>query len=126
MRGVQLADKDQAIIPDNISPSQTIKIDGELNEDTWMLPPLEKEFKTITPGYGDPLPYETTVWAAYDRKNLYFAFKCFDAEPHKIKTSITQRDNISWDDHVAILLDQFHEVRCCPLCIVDGGTAFER
>jgi hypothetical protein len=105
VRGVQLADKDQAIIPDHISASQSIKIDGELNENAWKLPPLEKEFKTISPGYGDPMPYETTVWAAYDRKNLYFAFKCFDAEPHKIKTSITQRDNISWDDHVCILLD---------------------
>jgi hypothetical protein len=105
VRGVQLADKDQAIIPDHLSPSQSIKIDGELNEDAWKLPPLEKEFKTISPGYGSPIPYETAVWAAYDRKNLYFAFKCFDAEPHKIKTSITQRDNISWDDHVCILLD---------------------
>ena len=105
VQGVQLVDRDQAIIPDNISPSQSIKIDGELNEDVWKLPPLEKEFKTISPGYGDTMPYETKVWAAYDRKNLYFAFKCIDPEPHKIKTSITQRDNISWDDHVGILLD---------------------
>jgi hypothetical protein len=105
VQGVQLGDRDQVIIPDNISPSQSIKIDGELNEVVWKLPPLEKEFKTISPGYGDTMPYETKVWAAYDRKNLYFAFKCFDIEPHKIKTSITQRDNISWDDHVGILLD---------------------
>ena len=105
VRGVQLRDKDQAIIPDSISPSQFIKIDGELDEDVWKLPPLEKGFKTIKPGYGDPMPYETKVWAAYNRKNLYFAFKCIDGEPHKIKTSITQRDNISQDDHVGILLD---------------------
>ena len=105
LRGVQLGDRDQAIIPDNISSSQSIKIDGQLNEDIWKLPPLEKEFKTISPGYGYPMPYETKVWAAYNSKNLYFAFKCIDSEPHKIKTSITQRDNISWDDHVGILLD---------------------
>ena len=48
VRGVQLRDKDQAIIPDNISASQSIKINGELNEDAWKLPALEKEFKTIS------------------------------------------------------------------------------
>lgn len=49
--------------------------------------------------------YLPLLRAAYDKKNLYFAFECFDTEPHKIKTSIAQRDNISRDDQVGILLD---------------------
>lgn len=42
---------------------------------------------------------------AYDDENLYFAFRCHDSEPDKIKTSITQRDNIFADDWVGISLD---------------------
>ncbi|MCK5644929.1 MAG: carbohydrate binding family 9 domain-containing protein, partial [Gammaproteobacteria bacterium] len=45
------------------------------------------------------------IWTAYDGKNSYFAFKCFDTEPEKIKTSITRRDNIFADDWVGISLD---------------------
>ncbi|UCH98517.1 MAG: hypothetical protein JSV88_17170 [Candidatus Aminicenantes bacterium] len=105
LQAVRLEEKDNIIIPNNLSPPHSIKIDGELEEEVWKLPPINKEFKTIAPNYGDPMTQETKVWAAYDRRNIYFAFKCFDTEPHKIKTSITQRDNISRDDHVGILLD---------------------
>ena len=48
---------------------------------------------------------KTEVWAAYDSRNLYFAFRCTDPEPGKIKTSVTQRDNIFNDDWVGISLD---------------------
>ncbi len=105
LRGVELSEKDKIIIPDKVSHYHPIKIDGELDEAAWKLPAINKEFKTVSPNYGDPLTQETRVWAAYDKRNLYFAFKCFDTEPHKIKTSIAQRDNISRDDQVGILLD---------------------
>jgi hypothetical protein len=105
LRAVELLEGDSIIIPDKVSPSHPIKIDGELNEEAWKLPPINKKFKSIYPNYGDPLTQETLVWASYDKKNLFFAFKCFDAEPNKIKTSIAQRDSISNDDRVGILLD---------------------
>lgn len=91
-----------------IVPEKTpgpITIDGELAEDVWKTPPLKKVFKTFHPNYGDIFPQDTEIWTAYDGTNLYFAFKCYDAEPDKIKTSIAQRDNIGKDDYVAIFLD---------------------
>ncbi|MCP5106308.1 MAG: carbohydrate binding family 9 domain-containing protein, partial [bacterium] len=103
LQAVELQEGDGVIIPDKVS--QPVKIDGVLDEDVWKRPPINKEFKTVSPNYGDPLGQETKVWAAYDKKNLYFAFKCSDSEPHKIKTSIARRDNISRDDQVGILLD---------------------
>jgi hypothetical protein len=103
LQAVELAEGDKVILPDKTSDS--IKIDGELNEAPWKLPAINKEFKTTFPHYGDPLGQETKVWAAYDKRNLYFAFKCLDTEPHKIKTSIARRDNISRDDLVGIILD---------------------
>lgn len=103
LQAVELLAEDRVIIPDKAA--QPVKIDGELEEAVWQCQPINKEFITISPNYGDPLGQETKVWAAYDKRNLYFAFKCFDTEPHKIKTSIAQRDNISMDDQVGILLD---------------------
>ncbi len=100
---VELEKNDNVIIPDMTTGKVTV--DGELTEAVWKLPAIVKEFKTVSPTYGEPLGRETRVWAAYDKKNLYFAFKCFDPEPQKIKTSISRRDNISMDDYVGIQLD---------------------
>ena len=81
------------------------KIDGVLNDGVWENPPLEKDFITYNPLYGEVFPEKTLIWIAYDSENLYFAFKCYDSEPHKIKTSITKRDNIFDDDWVGLSLD---------------------
>lgn len=100
---VVLQQDGELIIPDKAGGK--ITIDGSLDEAVWQLPPIKKVFKTMNPNYGDPLTQATWVWTAYDRENLYFAFKSFDTEPDKIKTSIAQRDNIARDDFVGILLD---------------------
>src|SRR5688572_25727919 len=42
---------------------------------------------------------------AYDDEAIYFAFRCQDAEPQRIRTTITRRDNAWNDDWVAISLD---------------------
>ncbi len=94
-----------------LTPLQTpkpITIDGSLTEAAWKNPPINRPFKTFSPNYGDPATEKTQVWAAYDTKNLYFAFKCFDSQPHKIKTSIAQRDKITRDDYVGLYLDAAH------------------
>ncbi len=81
------------------------KIDGILDDEIWKNSPLEKDFITYNPLYGEILPQKTQVWIAYDSKNLYFAFMCYDTEPQKIKTSITKRDNTFFDDWVGLSLD---------------------
>jgi len=81
------------------------KIDGRLDDEIWQNLPLRENFITYNPAYGEVLPKKTEVWMAYDKKNLYFAFKCYDSEPEKIKTSITRRDGMFSDDWVGISLD---------------------
>ena len=51
------------------------------------------------------MPQQTTVWVGYDKDALYFAFRCDDPEPSRIKTSVTRRDNIWSDDWVGLSLD---------------------
>jgi hypothetical protein len=81
-------------------------LDGILDEALWKSAPIiVEDFITLTPAYGEIMPKKTYVWIAYDSENLYAAFKCFDNEPDKIKTSTTKRDNIWTDDIVGFILD---------------------
>lgn len=84
-------------------------IDGKLDDAVWQQAPTVTGFKTFTPDYGIDMPDQTVVYYAYDRENLYFAFRCFDREPENIKTSVTRRDNIRPDDWICINLDSFND-----------------
>ncbi len=86
--------------------SQPPVIDGRLDDDAWSAAPLKTgEWKSYNPLHGDTVPQQTTVWVGYDKDALYFAFRCDDPEPGRIKTSITHRDNIWSDDWVGLSLD---------------------
>ncbi len=86
--------------------SQPPVIDGQLDDDAWSAEPLKTgEWKSYNPLHGDTVPQQTSVWVGYDKDALYFAFRCEDPEPGRIKTSITRRDNIWSDDWVGLSLD---------------------
>ncbi|MCK7531483.1 MAG: hypothetical protein MZV63_10840 [Marinilabiliales bacterium] len=55
------------------------------------------------------MPFSTTVWLSYDEENLYFAFRCYDNEPDKIKVSVDARDKIRQDDWVCVNLDSYND-----------------
>ncbi len=84
-------------------------LDGVLNDPVWENAPQETGFKTYTPDYEIAMSEQTIVYYAYDRENLYFAFRCFDSEPHLVKTSVNSRDNIRPDDWICINLDTFND-----------------
>jgi len=85
------------------------RIDGRLDDEVWQQAPHVTGFKTFTPDFGILMADQTLVYLAYDRENLYFAFRCFDREPGKIKSSLTRRDNIRPDDWICINLDSFND-----------------
>lgn len=106
------------------------KIDGVLDDAVWRNAPSETGFKTYHPDYGIDMVENTIVYYAYDTENLYFAFRCFDSEPNKIKASVTSRDNIHADDWICINLDSFNDhqslyaLYCNPMGI-QGDSRFE-
>jgi hypothetical protein len=82
------------------------KIDGLLDDDIWQGPPLQLgDWISYNPLAGEKSSFLTDVRVAYDDRNLYFAFHCFDKEPDKIRTTISRRDNIFNDDWVGLSLD---------------------
>lgn len=85
------------------------KIDGILDDAVWERAPRESDFKTWNPDYGKDMTAGTIVYYAYDRENLYFAFRCADPEPAKIKASVSGRDTINADDWTCINLDTFND-----------------
>lgn len=84
-------------------------IDGKLEDEVWKNAPSVSNFKTFTPDFGKDLSEKTIVYMAYDEENLYFAYKCFDSEPEKIRATVTSRDNIRSEDWICINLDSFND-----------------
>jgi hypothetical protein len=88
---------------------QPPKIDGILNDVAWEEANSFSDFITFIPDFGKELQEKTIAWLAYDEENLYFAFKCFDHEPEKIKATVAARDQIFKDDFICINLDSYND-----------------
>jgi hypothetical protein len=84
-------------------------IDGLLDDPVWAQAPAETGFKTWRPDFGKDMQEKTVVYYAYDRENLYFAYRCYDSEPSKIKASVTARDTIEKDDWICLNIDTFND-----------------
>jgi uncharacterized protein DUF5916/cellulose/xylan binding protein with CBM9 domain len=86
--------------------AQPPKIDGDLKDEVWKAEPLDiGDWVSYNPLYGEKAQNRTEVRIAYDDRNIYFAFHCFDSEPDKIRTTISRRDNVFNDDWIALSLD---------------------
>jgi hypothetical protein len=84
-------------------------IDGRLDETLWREAPSVVLSKTFIPDFGREASERTVAFMAYDAENLYFAFKCYDREPAKIKAALADRDTIRADDFICINLDSFND-----------------
>ena len=81
------------------------KIDGDLSDQAWQGLGRELTFVGYTPSLGSPFPRKTTVYAAYDQKNLYFAFLCEDPDPGQLKGGIAPRDKVNDHDYIMVMID---------------------
>ncbi|HYB93859.1 MAG TPA: DUF5916 domain-containing protein [Vicinamibacterales bacterium] len=84
------------------------RLDGILDDRAWAEAPMPTgQWVSYNPNRGDKMPdaYRTEVRVAYDDRNIYFAFHCFDNEPDKIRSNVSKRDSSFNDDWIAISLD---------------------
>jgi len=84
-------------------------IDGVLDDEAWASALKVSEFMTFQPDYGRPPSQKSEGFLTYDAENFYFAMRCFDTEPDKIKAAISKRDAIFGDDYAAFLIDTFND-----------------
>ncbi len=84
-----------------------MKLSGKLDDPRWNLAqPVEAVFE-IQPGENIPAPQRTTARILYNQEYVYFGFFCSDSNPSAIRAHITDRDKISDDDFVAVVLDTY-------------------
>src|SRR5215472_14862665 len=63
------------------------------------------------PADGAQPTQDTDVYLAYDDRNLYAVFICWDREPDKIRARMTRREDIFSDDSAEIMIDTFDDAR---------------
>lgn len=101
-----------AAAPDVFRPLKTGTppvVDGCLDDAVWRGAPSVGLVRTFIPDFGREASERTVAFMAYDAENLYFAFKCYDREPDKIKAALANRDTIRADDFICINLDSFND-----------------
>ena len=86
-------------------------IDGILDEDVWASALKFEGFLTFKPDFGKQPSQNTIAYMTYDAENLYFAVRCFDTEPDKIKAAVSKRDDIFQDDVFGLVLDTFNDMQ---------------
>ncbi|MBN1271873.1 MAG: carbohydrate binding family 9 domain-containing protein [Candidatus Aminicenantes bacterium] len=93
-----------------------IKVDGVLDEPAWSEAEVVKLAYEWTPGDNIIPSVETDFLITFSREKLYFAFRCYDPDPSKIRAHLMDRDNMdrfTQDDHVSIMIDTFNDERRC-------------
>ena len=86
-------------------------IDGRLDDLAWNAATPISGFIQLEPRRGESATDETVAYIAYDRHNLYVAFRCYDSEPAKIVSRITRRGNIYDSDLISFFIDPHHDHR---------------
>jgi hypothetical protein len=106
-------------------------IDGVLDEPVWQHAAVLTGFSEFSPQDGVPAADSTEVRVWYSPTALYFGIRAF--EPHGgVHATLADRDKISADDNVQIILGTFHDHRQAyvfglnPLGVQMDGTIVEQ
>jgi len=85
-------------------------IDGLLNDESWNIVAWTGDYIENQPDENTPPTEETKFKIVYDKKFLYFAFKCYDKDPKGIVKRLSRRDGFE-GDWVEINIDSYHDKR---------------
>jgi hypothetical protein len=91
--------------------NDTVVVDGVLDEPVWSRAAVLTGFSQFEPADGRPAAERTEVRVWYAPDAIYFGITAYDSEPHLIRATRADRDNIGGDDHVTIYLDTFRDRR---------------
>ncbi len=92
--------------------TETIKIDGLLNEPAWSHAQPATDFLQERPIEGALASERTEVRVLFDDKNVYFGVRAFDSDTSQINARDLVRDSdFPNDDKIEILLDTYHDRR---------------
>ena len=93
------------------STSQSIIIDGKLDETAWENAPIASDFIMFEPDNGKPIPesQKTEIKVIYNNDAIYIGAMMYDNEPGKILKEISQRDNFGTADIFGVFINGFND-----------------
>jgi len=86
------------------------RVDGVLDEPQWRDAALLHDFMQYSPVDGRPANDSTEVLVWYSPDAIHFGIRAF-AKPGDVRGTLADRDKITNDDHISILLDTFNDRR---------------
>jgi hypothetical protein len=84
-------------------------VDGQLEDEAWLLAPVQTGFTQRDPDPGKPASERTEFRIVYDDEAIYIGAMCFDREPDKITSMLARRDDWESRDNFNINLDPHHD-----------------
>ena len=95
-----------------LSPSQSIVLDGRIDEPVWATTPPAGDFLQQEPFEGQPSTERSEVRIVYNEQHLYLGVTLYDSEPDGILGFQKQRDaSLQSDDRFMWILDTFRDGR---------------
>lgn len=111
--------------------TQTINIDGKLDEPVWKDMQVYDFFQR-DPEEGKPSTQKTAIKVTYDNEAFYVAAYLYDSEPDSIVTVLSRKDQWVQSDYFMLFLDPYNDKRsgyyfyATPSGSVGDGTLFNR
>ena len=88
----------------------SVQMDGKLDEPAWAQAGVLNGFSQYAPNDGLPAADSTQVLVWYSPNAIHFGIRAF--EPHgAVRATLANRDNISSDDNIQLLLGTFNDGR---------------
>jgi hypothetical protein len=97
-------------VPRLASEATAVTVDGALDEAVWSQAALLTGFSQFSPQDGIPAADSTQVLLWYSPTALYIGVRAFEAHG-AVHATLADRDKISADDNVQLLLGTFHDQR---------------
>lgn len=93
------------------STTESIVVDGKINEKVWNSAAVASEFIMFEPDNGKPISPDkrTEVKIVYDNTAIYISALLYDNEPDKIQKEITNRDVFGVSDHFSVYINGFND-----------------
>jgi hypothetical protein len=101
---------------------EAMSIDGALDEAIYRENMPVDGFVQQEPREGQPASEATDAWIFFDDENLYIGARNWDSEPDKMVLNELRKDssNLIQNEHMAVMLDTFHDKRNGFLFLVNG------
>src|SRR3954463_15293765 len=87
-----------------------MEVDGKLDEEAWGSAAMLTGFSQFSPTDGIPAADSTEVLVWYSPTAIYFGIRAYEAHG-AVHATLADRDRISADDHIQILLSTFNDGR---------------